>query len=65
MTKMTIMTNFLQIIPEGYKNIYAVWEFDRKTAKTGKLLETNDNLKPLFEKYGNDKVVYGMIQIKK
>jgi hypothetical protein len=56
--------NFLQILPEGYRNVYAVWKFNRKTTRTGKLLETNDDLKPLFAKYGNDKVIYGMTQIK-
>jgi hypothetical protein len=63
-SNMKNMVNFLQVIPEGYRNVYAVWKFDRKTARTGKLLETNNDLKPLFKKYGNDKVIYGMTYIK-
>lgn len=63
-SNMKNIVNFLQVIPEGYRNVYAVWKFNRKTARTGKLLETNDDLKPLFKKYGNDKVIYGMTYIK-
>lgn len=63
-SNMKNMVNFLQVIPEGYRNVYAVWKFNRKTARTGKLLETNNDLKPLFKKYGNDKVIYGMTYIK-
>lgn len=58
------MINFHQVIPKGYKNVYAVWKFNRRTAEIGKLLETNDNLKSLFKKYGNEGIIYGITQIK-
>lgn len=59
------MTKFLQKIPHGYKNSYAVFEYNKKTSEIGKLIETNDNFKTLLDKHGNKEVIYGTTQIKK